>query len=233
MAFLIKRNGYYFNNRRVPETLKEYFDKESVRVSLKTDSKQIAVHRCALSNQEVENYQKSLIQKGEQYSSEKFKDAVKLSRILGFRYKPVSELVDKVSTRELLERISVDEKNKANKNDVKAVLGGGESQQIKTSDALEKFQGFAKDRSMNKSEDQIRKWKNPRVKAIGNFINVVGDKSLADLSREDILMFRDWWISRIEDEELNESTANKDFIHLKDVIQTVNDNIGLGLLTYI
>lgn len=229
MAFLIKRNGYYFYNRRVPEALKEYFNKECIRVSLKTDSKQIAVQRSAMLNQDVENYWKSLVERGKQFSSEEFKDIVKLSRILGFQYSPVSELAIKAYTQELLERISTAEKNLPIKDGVEAILGSGESPQTKISDALEKFWGYAKDRSMNKSEDQIRKWKNPRIKAIGNFIKVVGDKFLNDLNREDILVFRDWWISRIEDENLNESTANKDFIHLKNIIQTVNDNMGLGL----
>lgn len=82
---------------------------------------------------------------------------------------------------------------------------------------------------MNKSANQVRKWKNPRKAAIANFVQLIGDKQLQDVTRDDVLRFRDWWIDRIRENELGTNGANKNFIQLKMIFETLNDNLDLGL----
>ena len=43
-----------------------------------------------------------------------------------------------------------------------------------------------------KTADELRRWRNPRLKAFKNFINVVGDKSVSKLTADDMLNFREW-----------------------------------------
>ena len=111
-----------------------------------------------------------------------------------------------------------------------AVLGGAAEPPITVSRALELFWGLAKDRTLGKSGLQLHKWENPRKKATRNFTAVVGDKALKDISGDDMLAFRDWWMDRLETEGLNPSSANKDMIHLGDVLKTVNKMKRLGLV---
>jgi integrase len=101
--------------------------------------------------------------------------------------------------------------------------------QLMLSAVLEKFWIYTKDRILNKSPDQVRKWENPRKKAVNNFLCLIGDKALSELTREDLIDFRAWWIGLIEDGGKKQGSANKDFGHLKDVLETVSENLKLNL----
>lgn len=62
-------------------------------------------------------------------------------------------------------------------------------------------------------------------------MEVIGDKKVCDITRDDILAYRDWWLARIDDEHMVPGTANKNFIQVKVVIDTLNDHGRLGLDT--
>lgn len=102
--------------------------------------------------------------------------------------------------------------------------------QITASRALELYWDLAADQLHGKSDDQMRRWKNPRIKAINNFVAVVGDKALADITGDDMLDFRGWWLERIETQDLSPNSANKDLIHLGNVLKTVNRMKRLNLV---
>ncbi|MFB9148965.1 tyrosine-type recombinase/integrase [Roseovarius ramblicola] len=86
------------------------------------------------------------------------------------------------------------------------------------------------DQLRGKSDDQVRRWKNPRIKAIKNFVAVIGDKPLADITGDDMLDFRGWWLERMEAQDLTANSANKDLIHLGNVLKTVNKMKRLNLV---
>ncbi|WP_444460563.1 hypothetical protein [Rhodobacter capsulatus] len=111
-----------------------------------------------------------------------------------------------------------------------ALLGAEKAPPLSVSAALELYWTLAKDKTLGKSEDQLRRWKNPRVKAVKNFIAVVGDKAIHDITGDDMLDFRNWWMERLEEEDLTANSANKDLIHLGDVLKTVNRMKRLGLV---
>jgi integrase len=100
---------------------------------------------------------------------------------------------------------------------------------ITVSRALELYWALAKDKTLGKSDDQLRRWKNPRKKAIRNFLDVVGDKPLAEITGDDMLNFRDHWYDRICADGLTPNSANKDLTHLGDVLKTVNRMKRLNL----
>ncbi len=94
---------------------------------------------------------------------------------------------------------------------------------------LTRFWGFAKDRTMNKSPNQLRKWRNPRKAAMDNLVQCIGNKPMQEVTRGDILKFRDWWIERIERENLGTNGANKNFVQIKTIFETVSENLDLGI----
>ena len=49
---------------------------------------------------------------------------------------------------------------------VKAVLGGAKKPELALSTLFAAFEKLAGDRLIGKSEDQVRKWRNPRLRAI-------------------------------------------------------------------
>ncbi|WP_444465163.1 hypothetical protein [Rhodobacter capsulatus] len=93
---------------------------------------------------------------------------------------------------------------------------------ITVSAALRLYWELAADRTMGMSPDQERRWRNPRLKAIRNFLDIVGDKPIAEISADDMLAFRAWWLDRIREHDLTANSANKDFTHFNDVLRTVN-----------
>lgn len=97
------------------------------------------------------------------------------------------------------------------------------------SEALKFYFKFKENELRDKSPDQLRRWRNPRIKAINNFIAVAGDKDLGDITADDMLDFRNWWIDRINEGGLDESSANKDFIHFGSVMLLTAEKKRLGI----
>lgn len=226
MKYIVERGGRYYYSRRVPDLLKEFDARPMIRVALKTDSKEQAKLRAATFNKEIENYWQSLIGSGQTHSEKKFKQVVRTARQMGFAYIPLQAIATG-SGHEIRDRLlSAEGKTQ---HQVEAVLGAVPYPNINLQSALTKFWDYSKDRLLGKSEDQIRKWKNPRIKAVKNFIAVRGNKNITEINRDDTLAFKDWWLQRIKHENKKRESANKDFIHLKDVLETVSDNLKLDL----
>ncbi len=229
VSHIIKRKNRYHYNRRVPLYLREFDPREHIRFSLKTESKEEAERRASMFDQQLEAYWQKLILTGEKYAETSYKRAVELSRQWGFVYKEAS-LLSQNPLEDLYNRLKVIDKNDS-RDTQDILLGQVPKPDILLSDCFSKFLPLINDRLLNKSSNQIRKWKNPRLKAINNLTGKIGDKKLGDLNREDLISFRDWWIDRIKIENMTPNSANKDIGHLRDVIEVVNDHYQLGINT--
>jgi hypothetical protein len=227
MKHIRKRGAKFHFVRRVPKDIRAIDDREFIQVSLKTDSPSLAQHRASILNQHINAYWESLIIDPSN-KEERFKQAVHLARLHGFGYKSAAEIAHE-PVEQIIERVIAATSDNTNKETKEALLGAVERPVMTLSAALEKFWDISKDKQLNKSAGQIQKWKNPRIKAINNFIRIVGDKDLAALSRDDALNFKDWWVERLQDENMTPNSANKDFIHLRGVLLSINDNLRLDL----
>jgi integrase len=230
MSYLKKRGNKYSYSRRIPTKLRKYYpeNKERVVIALDTDSLKVAEQKSIKINQDVENYWKQLSTTGNEYSKEGFSSVLETAKLYGLTYKSVDELAQD-STNELINRLLLVQESSNNPDLVKAKLGGAEIPSLPLSEALEVYWAITSNLVMGKSENQIRKWRNPRIKAMNNLIKLIGDKSLKKLVRDDIIALRDWWIERIQHENVKSSSANKDFIHVKNIILTVSEHKNLGL----
>jgi hypothetical protein len=113
----------------------------------------------------------------------RFQAAKDLAAIRGFNYLP-AEQVAKLPREQLLARVeAVPHRNsKPDLVEAAAMLGGVSPPAITVSRALELYWTLAADRLRGKSDDQKRRWRNPRIKAAANFIGVVGDKPLSSIT---------------------------------------------------
>nr|WP_306266483.1 tyrosine-type recombinase/integrase [Pararhizobium sp. IMCC3301] len=165
----------------------------------------------------------------------RFEAAKELAAVRGFRYLPAQRVAE-LPREDLLERVSVAKASHTGKSEkvraveTAAVLGGVAQPPITVTRALDLYWQLAADKCIGKSDDQLRRWRNPRIKAVSNFISVVGDKALPDISGDDMLDFRSWWFEKLESEGLTPNSANKDLIHLGDVLKTVNKMKRLALV---
>lgn len=227
---LILRGRKYSLRRRVPERYRSVDTREEVWVSLHTDSLSEAKEKAQkVWETHIAGWEAQLA--GRSTDALKHFDAVReLAKAKGVKYVPVGQVAD-MPIDELLERIEAigQVSGKPSHVEAQAMLGAIETPSLLLSEALEEYWELAKDKVLQKSPDQLRRWRNPRIKAVNNFIKVVSDKPISEISRDDMLDFRKWWLMKVTVEKRNPSTANKDFTHLGSVLKTVNNMKKLGL----
>lgn len=225
------RGNCYQLYKRVPKRYACIESRGFVWLSLHTDSKSVAEAKAIVAwAQMIEAWEARLA--GDQGDAvRRFDAATELAAVRGFRYLAAAK-VSELPLDELLKRVSAvpSVSGIPDRIEAAAILGGASMSGITVSAALNLYWTLAGDKVLGKSEDQLRRWRNPRIKAVKNFVKVVGDKAIEDISGDDMLNFREWWLERIRDGEVSANAANKDLIHLGDVLKTVNKMKRLGLV---
>ena len=224
------KNGKYYLRRRVPRQYQSVDSRRELWVSLNTDSLSAAQQKAKDVWANLEAGWEARMEGKTDDEKQYFEAVQKIARSKGVKYMPMSEVMN-LPDREILSRIeSIGMQNKAQmRMEADALLGTLDIPDMKVSDALEEYWELAKDQTLGKSPDQIRRWENPRKKAFRNFIDVCGDKPISEVSRDDMVDFRHWWMERVQNEGRDPSTANKDFTHFGGVLKKVNEMKKLGL----
>lgn len=226
--------GTLYLYRRVPKRYEAVENRKFIWISLHTDSPSTAKAKESVAWQQMVEAWEAKLAGDTSDAEQRFSAARDLAAARGFRYMRVDQ-VAKLPLEDLRDRFEAvggfkDQPGQPDMRDALALLGGAKEPPLTISKALEAYWPLSQDRRHGKSDDQIRRWQNPRLKAIKNLIGVIGDKPLADITGDDMLDFRQWWIERIEDEGLTPGSANKDLTHLGDVLKTVNRMKRLGLV---
>ena len=214
----ILRGKTYFLRMRVPKRFAEVETRKQVYVSLKTDSASEAKNRAARAWQEMLNGWEAQLAGDFKLADHLFAEAKKEAQRLGFAYKPAAE-VAQLPMAELAKRIRAASEGPET---ARAALGLAPPPTITVSAALELFWEVSTDKVINKTPDQVRRWKNPRKKANAIFIEAVGDKPISGITAEDMLLFREHLINRVADGQITMQSANKDLTHFIGTIKTVN-----------
>ncbi len=229
MKHILRINGRYYYNRRVPEELLGLDERRLIRVALKTDSRDLAIRKAHIYNEQIEKYWKKLIQTGQHHTQNEYQKVIHIARLQGFAYMPNDQLAT-MPPEQIAARLALAD-NKDNTDEIKALLGGVQPTAIELKELLAAYWPLAGDKAMHKSPNQLRKYKAPRIKAVNNLIAVIGNRKLTELTRDHIVAFRAWWIERIETHKMSAGSANKDFIHVKSIVEAVNEHLKLGLDT--
>jgi integrase len=227
---IILRGKTWYLRRRVPSRFAAVEPRNEVWVSLKTDSRQLALQKAPAVWDGLLAGWEAQLANGTESGVAQFERARAIAASYGLAYKPVRDVED-LPLDELLARVELLQRKDQTVNvaAAPALLGLVEVPSMTVSEALTEYWKLTPDRVRGKSPDQRRRWQNPRKKAVRNFIDVVGDVPLAQLKRADFLDFRSWWLERIAEENLTPNSANKDLIHLSDVLKTVNELNGFEL----
>lgn len=217
--------------KRVPKRYESVEPRKFIWLSLHTDSMSEAEAKAGPAWEQLIAGWEAKLAGDSSDAEQRFEAARDLAEARGFRYMRIDK-VAKLPTEELLDRIDgVSVKGGApDLKEAAALLGGAKEPEITVTRALELYWDLAREKTLGKSDDQARKWRNPRKKAVRTFVDVVGDKAISQISGDDMLDFRAWWLDRIENEGLSPGSANKDLIHLGDVLKTVNKMKRLNLV---
>lgn len=207
---LILRGTTYYIRKRVPQRFAGVERRQTVWISLHTDSETLAKTKASAAWAEMIEAWEAKLAGHSADADRRFEAARQLAQTRGFRYLP-AERVASLPTDAILDRVEAIRTvaGKPDKLEAAAFLGGAQEPVLTVQRALDMYWGLAKDKTFGKSEDQLRRWKNPRVKAVRNFVGVVGDKAVKDITGDDMLDFRQWWLDRVEAEGLTPNSANK------------------------
>lgn len=219
---IIKRGRFFHMKRRVPKRYAAFDPRSFIYQSLYTDSPEEAHQKEEIVWREMLGAWEAELAGQGAIAQKRFEAAKELAERRGYQWMasgkvaglPVDDLLDRVEA-------TVIASGRSSRIRGEAFLGGAKSPPLTVAAALESFWKLAADRVRGKSSDQVRRWRNPRIKAITNFIQVVGNLPVADISADHMLDFREWWWDRIESEGLTPNSANKDFSHLGNVLKTV------------
>lgn len=234
--YLLKRDGVWHYSRRVPLSVAALdtrrFVRQSTKIRVADDPRGTKARKVADKiDAETEAYWKGLLGGRAEEAQERYDAARARARGFGFDYLQPEDIA-KVPTSEILARVSMAQSasTAAEEAAVTALLGGEPVPDLMLSGLFEEFKALNRVSNKDMSEDQKRKWANPKKRAVANFIGVVGDRRVADVTRSQAMDFRQWWEERVLTEGIEIATANKDFGHLNTMFKAIEraKRIGLG-----
>jgi integrase len=233
--FLLRRDGFWHFQRRVPNEFADLDGREIVRQSTKIrvadDPKGVRAGEVAKQqNRILETYWKGLID-GKVDDAEAFYNAARAAQksmglslvsAADLAQQPLHALAGRIHTLAKMDRVD-------DKVAVAAALGGISQPVIKLSELFDRFEHQVTADMTDLSPDQKRKWRNPKVRAVANLIRVIGDKPITEITHNDALDFSEWWQAKVKDDGVNPGTANKDMGHITRMIFVVSKRHRLGI----
>lgn len=221
---LILRGATFYLKRRVPIRYRSVETRPWVVVSLKTDSRREAEAKAAQVWDQHKLGWEARLKGHDADALARFEAAKELAQAYGFRYATARQ-VARQPLAEIAGRVKAVQgsSGKLRKQDAAALLGLDKPPRLTVNAALDIFWKLAEERTHGKDLNQLRIWKNQRKRAVTNFVDVVGDLVLEEISRDNMLDYRQWWWERIRDEGLTANSANKDISAFVNILRTVNE----------
>jgi integrase len=230
-----KKGGFWYLIRRVPVAVGHLDRRKLVKLTtgirIVDDPRGLRAKRAVMElNALLEQDWADLAAGREMGQRRRYESARTTAANLGLPYLTARELaagpIDEIHRRmDLLEHRNLVNNSRA----VLAVLGGVDKPLLMLSDLVEAFEAEQKTALMALSPDQLKRWRNPKARAAKNLIDVIGDKALARLTRDDALTFRDHWKRKVLAGEAEIGTANKQVGHIAKMLRTVEDARRLGI----
>lgn len=229
------RDGIWYLVRRVPKEFAELDRRRIVRIS--TDIPVVSDPRGVRAKQvvkqladQLEAYWRGMRDGQSAEARIRFEAAQKRARALGTEYRTVTELVDG-NFDEFMRRLDALIANRGvdDEKEVAALLGGEPRPIIMLSDLVGEFEEINRAALAQKSENQLRKWRNPRALAVENLKKIITDKPLGQITRADALLFRKWWQDRIIADGVEIATANKNIAYISKMLKAVARSHQLNL----
>lgn len=226
---IVLRNKRYHLVQEVPKRFKGVEPRRLIWQSLHTDSESEARTKAAVASEQLLAGWQLLLDGDSDEAARRFAAVKRIAARRRIEYLP-AELVAELPLEERLKRVEEISifQGSPNRVEARAFLGGVREPGVTINKALAVF-WEQETPSAQMSLDQIRKWKNPKIKAVKNLISQIGDKDISAITRADMVKFRDWWRDKMKTENLVANSANKDFIHVGHILRIANARLGLGL----
>ena len=210
--------------RRRPKEFADIEKRTLIRFSLKTrdfhQAKILAAQQSADLERRWEKARKRGVSIDSDNAIRRFTAAMTIADELELDYKPSNEISDD----ELLIRLRLLVLGENTLGEQKAVLGLIKEPTISLSQAFDRFWNYIQDEWMILNKDQIRVKRNVYLRAIQNFEKSSGTIPLHQIERKHALLFRTWWLNRVQKEGLKPYSGNREINSLRRLI-TINFDI--------
>ena len=232
--FLTRRNGTWHFARRVPTEF-AHLDrrgvvKHSTKIRIASDRAAVRASRVAEKfNSSLEQHWRALAGSDSREGVDRYNEARKRARQLGFDYIENAQLVA-APAAERLERLeALVTKDLVNDGEAReAVLGLKKKPVFRVSKTFEEYEAETKDQVLDLSPDQLRIWRNARIRVVKSF-GGVSDKLITELTVDDAIDFRNFWRDRVVQEGIAAKSANREIGQLSGMIKELNILRRLGL----
>ena len=234
-SFLGKRDGWWHFVRRVPAIYAEHDRRGIVKLTTKVrvadDPRGLAAAKIAAKlNADLEAYWRGLFLGDGEDARKRFDAARQFARAVGFDYAPAAAIVAR-GPAEIVGRVeTLSRKGLGSGTDgVQAVLGLVAAPALKLSALLTKYEELQRASLLDLSEEQKRRWRNAKRRAVEALIAIGGDRPVTEVTRGDALDLREHLQGRVLEGNIEIGTANKQIGHLNKMWRVLNTVERMGL----
>lgn len=230
--FLLTKRDVWYYQRRVPLKVRDQDSRSPlVRTSLQTkDIAQARLRRDAY--EAADNHLWGSMVAGDDQTRARhlFDAAIRRAEALGFNYRSAAEIAEG-PLEDLGARVDAMMAGSQEVARHAALLGGVTVPPMVLSKVYDLYEGeIATDELLTKSEQQRRKWKNVKRRAVESFVGVVGDLAIGDITRDDALKYWRFWQVRIAPKvgkpSHTPSSGNRELGSLRTIYGAYYDHLG-------
>jgi integrase len=233
--YLQLRAGNYQYSRKVPTSVAHLDDRAPlIRQSLKTTDLALArAKRDLLEEADDLLWASSLVGAPKDPARQRHQIAMRRAEALGFTYRPAHVLAATASIEDIRERFDAFSPSRMPAPTGHAIVGMVETPAVTVSEAFDIYvDEIVPDELLNKSEAQRAQWKKVKQRAVNNFIELVGDKAMIDINRDDALKLHTLWRKRIAPKDRDvrashsASSGNRDIGNMRVLYDAYFSHVG-------
>lgn len=233
--FLTRRGSLWHFVRRVPAEFaacdRRVIIRHSTRIRVADDRLGRRAARVAEKmNEELELRWRSLLADQSQGNLTRYEEARRRARMLGYDHIANEQLLGSPIER-VLERLEalVAKGLVEDKGARTALLGTEAKPSFPLSRLFEEYEAATRDETRDFSPDQLRIWRTGRIRAVAQFVKVVGDKPVTAITEGDGIDYVEWWRERFLEDDVAAKTANKDIGQLSRMLKEMSVRRRLNL----
>jgi integrase len=220
--YLVTINGRYHYKRRVPASI-AHLDKRAphVRASLKTKDLVLARRKRDQMEAADDAYWASLMTDGvTDLARRRYDAAVRRVEAMGFTFRSSKHFERPDAFHDLVDRLRVVMDSRDEHAVAPALLGAVEVPKTTISKAFDIYvDDIVAADLIGKSKVQRDQWRKVKLRAVNNFISLVSDKAMEDITVEDAQKIHQYWNARIAPKEgrrtASASSGNRDLGNLR------------------
>ncbi|OJX99068.1 MAG: integrase [Rhizobiales bacterium 63-22] len=231
--FLFLRSGNYYYRRRVPGNI-AHLDERSptIRTSLKTDDLALARSKRDLM-EEADNilWASMVLNEPRDPARARYEAAMRRVEALGLTYRSSHAMASHSSLEEIVSRLETVASQRLPQELAQGVAGMIPVPAVTVGKAFEIYcDEIVPDELVNKSAVQKAQWKKVKLRAVNNFIALVTDKAMSDITRDDAMKLYRHWLERIAPKEgkptHSASSGNRDIGNMRVLYDSYFGYIG-------